>query len=101
MHNQVSSEQALQSNSKGSTPKRRLTLSSRGIVWSDDATQNLLDKARSNIGSWHADMMLWRRQIHSQPELAFQDDVHELMTGAVASVLIPAHTGHSFADTSH
>eukprot|EP00897_Mesotaenium_endlicherianum_P001878 jgi/Mesen1/1718/ME000138S00584 len=58
---------------KAGGKKKTLKLTSRGIVWSDDEVETVLEIARERIGEWHLDMMRWRRQIHMQPELAFQE----------------------------
>ncbi|GBG78863.1 hypothetical protein CBR_g28088 [Chara braunii] len=50
---------------------RTLKLTSRGIVWSDDEVEQVIVRSQARVGRWHGDMVRWRRQIHSFPELAF------------------------------
>eukprot|EP00898_Chlorokybus_atmophyticus_P007193 jgi/Chlat1/7475/Chrsp6S07472 len=51
---------------------RKLRMTSQGIAWTDNALDARIEDARRSLmPGLHKDMVLWRRQIHSMPELAF------------------------------
>ncbi len=55
---------------------------------------NAPDKSAARIAALHADMTLWRRDIHAHPELGFEEHrTADLVAGKLASFGIQVHRG--------
>ncbi len=55
---------------------------------------NAPDKSAARIAALHADMTLWRRDIHAHPELGFEEHrTADLVAGKLASFGIEVHRG--------